>query len=370
MKNPTINVQGRVHSPFEFSLQSGFSLIELMVAMVISLLIMGAVLTLFLDVSRTNDEMAKTNVQIENGRFAMQLIANDVKHGGYWGGYVPHFADMSAVDLDPDYPLGFVTPTPCASLAGWSASDKDNLLRFPVQTYDAVPAGCSTQLASQQPGTDILVVRHADTCNDGDVGCAADTVYFQFSRCVTELETAPYGYVLGTAGFTKTIKDCLTPAAKRRYISNIYYIRSYSVAADDGIPTLMRAEFKNGVMQAAQPLIEGVEGFTVELGIDNETGNVNYAADPTATNRGDGAADGIFIRCTLASPCSVDELINVVVVKLHVLARSLTTTPGYTDNKTYTLGSTSLGPFNDGFKRHAYSTAVSLINISSRRESL
>ncbi len=370
MKKPLLNVQGRVRSPFGLSLQTGFSLIELMVAMVISLLIMGAILTLFLDVSRTNDEMAKTNVQIENGRFAMQLIANDVKHGGYWGGYVPHFADMGAVDLDSDYPSGFVAPAPCANFSGWSALDKDNLLRFPVQTYDALPTGCSTQLASQQPGTDVLVVRHADTCEEGDTGCEADTVYFQYSRCETELETAAYGYVLGTAGFTKTIKDCLTPAAKRRYISNIYYIRSYSVTADDEIPTLMRAEFKNGVMLPAQPLIDGIEGFTVELGIDDEAGNVNYAADPTATNRGDGAADGVFIRCTTADPCSEDELINVVVVKLHVLARSLTTTPGYTDSKTYTLGSTSLGPFNDGFKRHAYSTAVSLINISSRREPL
>lgn len=352
--------------------QLGFSLIELMVAMLIGLLMLVAVLQLFLDITRTNDEMAKTNVQIENGRFAMQLIANDVKHGGYWGGYIPHFADTSAEDLDSDYPADFVIPAPCASLADWSSDDKDNLLRFPIQTYNAVPAGCSTQIANVQPGTDILVVRHADTCEEGDVSCVADTVYFQFSRCVTELEVAPYGYVLSAtvAAFTQTQKDCLTSAAKRRYIANIYYIRSYSVTAGDGIPTLMRAEFQSGVMQPAQPLIEGVEGFTVELGIDDAAGNVNYAADPTASNRGDGAADGAFIRCTTAAPCSVDKLINVVVVKLHVLARSLAATPGYTDSKTYTLGSISLGPFNDGFKRHVYSTAVSLVNISSRREPL
>src|SRR3990167_10249767 len=104
MKNPTINVQGRVHSPFEFSLQSGFSLIELMVAMVISLLIMGAVLTLFLDVTRTNDEMAKTNIQIENGRFAIQLLQSDLSHAGFWDGYVPQFDDLTLTTVAGDAP--------------------------------------------------------------------------------------------------------------------------------------------------------------------------------------------------------------------------------------------------------------------------
>ncbi|MDT4869314.1 hypothetical protein FQZ97_1043380 [compost metagenome] len=65
------------------SSQSGFSLVELMVAVTVSLLMMAAILKLFVDVARTNTEMEKTNAQIENGRFAIQLIAEDLVHGGF-----------------------------------------------------------------------------------------------------------------------------------------------------------------------------------------------------------------------------------------------------------------------------------------------
>jgi type IV pilus assembly protein PilW len=41
---------------------------------------------------------------------------------------------------------------------------------------------------------------------------------------------------------------------------------------------------------------------------------------------------------------------------------------GYTDGKTYSLGTTTLGPFNDNFKRHVFSSTVRLNNISGRRE--
>ena len=49
-----------------------------------------------------------------------------------------------------------------------------------------------------------------------------------------------------------------------------------------------------------------------------------------------------------------------------------TATQGYTDTKTYTLGLTAagapnvVGPFNDSFKRHAYSTVARLNNPASR----
>jgi type IV pilus assembly protein PilW len=59
---------------------------------------------------------------------------------------------------------------------------------------------------------------------------------------------------------------------------------------------------------------------------------------------------------------------NVVAVKLYVLVRSDVVTPGYTDEKTYNLGSTTLGPFKDGFKRHLFTQTIRLVNVSSRRE--
>ncbi|MNR18988.1 hypothetical protein D3C85_1357500 [compost metagenome] len=206
-------------------------------------------------------------------------------------------------------------------------------------------------------------------------------------------------YVLGTGGFTlhprttvpAGLASCADPAStifapKRKFISSIYYIRNYSVTPGDGIPTLMRSQFDlvtgdpEPKHQPAQALIEGVEGFRVELGVDSlsKTGAaVDYTAainweNPanrtTPTNRGNGSPDGDFVRCTTASPCAANTLANVVAVKLFFLVRSIAVTPGYTDTKTYNLGATTLGPFNDGFKRHVFSTTVRLVNISGRRE--
>lgn len=371
-------VRRKTDSHFGQNLQAGFSLIELMVAMVISLLIMGAILTLFLDVTRTNDEMAKTNAQIENGRFAVQLIANDLAHGGFWDGYVPQFDDLASKDVPGDYPAA--VPAPCLDFASWDAAYRNSLLAIPVQVYDAVPAGCEAVIQNKKAGTDVLVVRHADTCLPGAGNCEADTsggatpkVYFQPSLCAN---VSPYTYVLGTSGFTLQKRSCLagSPADKRKYVSNIYFIRNDN--------TLMRAEFGGGggTAWSVQPLIDGVEGLAVELGVD-DISDSNAAVDYTEavawadalnktspTNRGDGTPDGAFVRCTTASACTVAQLANVVAAKLYLLVRSTEETSGYTDTKTYTLGSTNVPAFNDGFKRHVFSTTVRLINVSGRRE--
>lgn len=361
--------------------QSGFSLIELMVAVVISMLMMTAILQLFLDLTRTNDEMAKTNAQIESARFAIQLLANDLVHGGFWDGYVPEFDDLTSSAIPADYPV-LTPPDPCLLFASWDVAYKTSLLGIPVQTYDAAPTGCSSVVTNKKASTDVLVVRHADTCVPGATNCEVNTpgkVYFQPSLCAS---VSPYAYVLGSTGFDLQKRSCLLGdlANKRKYVSNIYYIRDHSEAGD-GIPTLMRAEFggAGGTAWDVQPLIEGVEGFAVELGIDDVSDSgalVNYTEAVTwadsmnktsPTNRGDGVPDA-FVRCTGATGCTVAQLTNVVAAKVYLLVRSPEVTPGYIDSKTYTLGSTALGPFNDGFKRHVYSTTVRLNNVSARRE--
>lgn len=384
--------------------QNGLSLIELMIALLLGLIVMGAVLVLFLNVTRSNAELAKTNSQIENGRFAVQLLQNDLIHAGYWGGHVPQFDDLTATAVPTDAPT--TIPDPCLAYGSWNAAHLSNIIGIPVQVYGGTPpsgTGCVTNFSTnKQANTDLLVVRHAETCLPGVGNCEADTagkLYFQASQC--ELESAT-PYLLNTAGFATLgtglhKRDCVgtgTPAAlpitggtfadKRKFVSNIYYVRDYAVTAGDGIPTLMRSTFdlSGGALayQAGQVMIEGIQGFHVELGIDNlsKTGAaVDYTAavnwqDPTnkitATNRGNGVPDGAYVSCTSGTPCTAAQLTNAAAAKIYVLARANTPTQGYTDSKTYNLGSVALGPFNDGFKRHVFSTNVRLVNVSGRRE--
>ncbi len=130
------------------------------------------------------------------------------------------------------------------------------------------------------------------------------------------------------------------------------------------------------VWSQPQPLIEGIEAFRVEYGIDSLGRNllpINLAATPP--NYGDGSAD-VFVTCPhldtgtppVLTPCTMDELSNVVAVKIHVLARNLEPTTGYIDSKSYQLGATAIAAKNDNFKRHFFSTTVRLVNPSARRE--
>jgi type IV pilus assembly protein PilW len=362
--------------------QGGLTLVELMVAMTISLLILAALVALFTNTSRSNRELARANGMIESGRLAIQVLEADVQHAGYWGTYVAGFDDQTAAGVPVDAPNGVPDPCLAFDLATWTADHVNNLIGVPVQAYDDA-AVCAGIITDRQPGTDVLVVRHAENCVPGvSPNCdpvVAGRLYFQASLCTDDLEA----FKLDTAGFTLSQRDCATPAEQRRFMSTLYYVRDHADAPGDGIPTLMRSEFdlNGGVLthQAAVPLIEGIQGFRVELGVDDlsETGApVDYTAavdwvDPdtrtSAANRGDGVPDDDYLHCTTAVPCVVGDLTNVTAVRLFVLARSRDASQGLVDAKSYTLGDTVLGPFNDSFQRHLFVSTVRLPNVSGRR---
>jgi type IV pilus assembly protein PilW len=371
--------------------QAGFSLVELMVSLAIGLVILAALVALFVNSSRSNRELARANSLIENGRLAIELLESDAVHAGFWGSYMPAFDDQTLADVPTDAPTA--VPDPCLAYSTtWTAAHRLNLLHVPLNVYDS-DATCSGIVQAKQATTDVLVVRHAELCVAGSGGnCEADiagNVYFQSSRCAGETPR----FVLGTAGdstFNRTQRNCSALAEKRKFVSNIYYIRNFAVNAGDGIPTLMRSTFTfDGTTPthvAAVPMVEGIEGFRIELGVDNRskaytgqpTGTpVDYTAavnwlDPTArtipTNRGDGSPDGAFVSCTTATPCTLDQLSNTTAIKVYLLVRSREVSRGFTDTKTYQLGSTTMGPFNDGFKRHVYVSTIRLPNIAGRRQ--
>ena len=323
--------------------QRGFTLVELMVSITLGMLIVAALLALYLNITRTNNEMAKANLQIENGRFAIQLLQSDLVHAGFWG------------EARPPVPTA-VPANPCLAPSAWDAAYKANMLAFPVLGYDSasVPSTCGT-VTGAQDNSDVVVVRHANTCTSGSAGCdgGADTgPHIQVSSC--NMTPPEPGYVIHSSTFPLHKKDCTTiEDIRRKVVSSIYFV------SDN---TLMRSSLVNGTYQAAQPLIEGIEAMRIEYGIDNLGKN---GAAVSVTNPGDGSPD-TYVSC---APCTLDELRNVVSVKIHVLARNLQATLGHTDSKIYQLGNTdAIGPFDDGVKRHVFSTTVRLVNPSSRRE--
>src|SRR4030095_3299727 len=98
------------------------------------------------------------------------------------------------------------------------------------------------------------------------------------------------------------------------------------------------------------PLVEGIENLQLEYGLD--------------TN-GDGFPDdvskdpGTYAGCA-ADPCYIANWANARTCRVSRLPRANGQPPGARDGKTYTLGQVPVGPFNDGFKRHAYTGTVRL----------
>ena len=64
----------------------GFSLVELMVALVITLILLAGIGQIFLSSKKSFVIQDSLGRMQENGRYAMETLAQDVRRAGYWGG--------------------------------------------------------------------------------------------------------------------------------------------------------------------------------------------------------------------------------------------------------------------------------------------
>ncbi|GAC1409607.1 MAG: PilW family protein [Burkholderiaceae bacterium] len=336
--------------------QAGLTLVELMIAMAIGLFLVAGIATLIAQQSLTRAELDKSARQIENGRYALTLLQDDIQHAGFYGQYPGPF------------PAPTTLPDPCDA----TVSAVDAALAFPLQGYDSpsvVPSPLSTCLADANhvPGTDILVVRRleADDTLPTISTLVAGQIYVQTtpSAKITGIGLDPTPSAPSL--YTLKQKDAVTAAEMRRYVERIYFLSPCSIyapgsmtctaAADGGrpIPTLKRLELTVVAGAAAfttASLVEGIQNLQFDYGVDN-------------SGVGDGTPSAF-----VTSP-GLSDWPNVMAVQVNLLARNGESSGGYLDSKTYNMGvSGPVGPFSDAFKRHAYSTNVRVINLGSRRE--
>lgn len=317
----------------------GFSLVELMIAMVISLILSGGMILMFTNANSNYQQLTNTTRQLENGRYAMQVMRDDIRMAGFYGEFtrlmIPNTLP-SACDLD------------LATLnSAWR--------RFPVQGAAAGDgAGVNGCLPDFRTGTNVLVVRRVSsvaTETPLQTNLQNGVIYLQSRRDTAILRDFDSTETANDI-FNLRKRDGVTPADVRRMMVHIYFIRDCNVCTDggDNTPTLWRREL-SGAGFTSIPIAEGIEDMRIQYGID--------------TN-GDGSPN----EYQLAPFANVGNWGNVVSVSVHLLARSTEPTPGHTDNQSYTLGwDITVGPFNDAFKRQVFSTIARVENLSSRRES-
>jgi len=343
----------------------GFSLVEFMVAITVSLIVLAALVSIFASNTRARREVERANQQIENGRYAMQLLADDLQLAGYWGEF-----DMDSADR----PTPGNMPNPCTT-------DADSLrFHMPLHIQGINGGAAPACVPDLRAGTDIVIVRRARACLAGSSpNCVmeAGAPYFQASLCsrsdlpIPELASPNSNawfrldYVI--ARFNRTQRDCATRAALRQYLKHIYFVANND-APGDGIPTLKRAELHANAFTIV-PLVNGIENLQVEYGVDTSVdgGPDTYTANPTTL-----AATGS--NCPAVMADCVQNWRNVVSVKLHVLARGLGRSSNTVDSKVYTMGlnedgsNNVVGPLNDAFPRHLFQSVVRLNNPSNRRK--
>lgn len=341
-------------------LSTGYTLIELMIAITLGLILLAGVATIFVQNNRSFNEIDRANQQVENGRYALQILADDLSNAGYLAEFNPN--------------LITTTPTVKPDVCDFTLTDLVDALPFAIQGYDN-PATVNVPdcLSDVRDGTDILVVRRVSNCAVGDTGCdavIAGAPYFQASTCgsSTELSSSDvtnfYKLDTDTANLTLHKKDCDptngvagTVAPYHQYLTHIYFIANNDKAGD-GIPTLKRAELGSGGFTIV-PMVDGVENMQIEYGIDEDIDGTpkTYTADPDSLN-----------ACTedTSPPCTTYWR-NTVSAKIYLLVRSTTTSTGYSTTKTYNLGlDNTVGPFSDAYKRHVYQSVVRLNNVAGR----
>lgn len=303
--------------------QSGLSLVELLVAMVIGVVLVGGAGYVYVQSRNsfgTNETVSRLQ---ETARYAMSVIEPDVRMAGFWG-----------LMNDADLVIGRATPAEAASglLASHICGNNYAFDLFnTVQGTDAgYPLACAPPGGAVLPNTDALTVRRASAA---DVPAAAGKVQVYSSRTLARLFTGGAGGLPGPVGPG-------SGAQVNDLVVHTYYV-SRNSDNRPGLPSLrLRQLLNNGYDE--QEIVTGVEDMQVQIGVDTAgtSGEATRYIDP-------------------AAPMPLGA--QAVSVRLWILVRSDTPEVGHADGRDYTMGNRVYSP-RDGFRRVLITRTIQLRN--------
>ena len=282
----------------------GFSLVELMVAMVLGFIVIGGAISVYLASKRSLTEVEQVATLSENGRFALQLLGYSARHIGFYGGPNPY-------DIRPEKQVGAVAGD-CTDIA--AAYDTENsffALRAGGPENDATSARVKGCITDAMPYTDVLVIKNAGS-SPLSGGWSSQQTYVIAGIVSFELRDG--------ADMPLDIGESYVAYP---YRLQIYYIR------DGATPTLSRKilawDASAGSMSIqTEDLVQGVENMRFRFGYDsNDDGEVDTLANVT---------DITF----------ADAWNQVTSLQVFLLLVSDVSDPSYTNEKTYQLGDISI----------------------------
>ena len=298
------------------SFQRGFSIIELMVAMVVGLLIVAATSSLFISTKRAYVDSELVSRMQENGRFALNVLADELRLVNFWG-EAPQPEIRQRSDLDP------ITGDCTGQAAGY-------LLDSPIFAVTAASSTVASCVNDAQVNSDVLFVKHvaptpislADIRNDRSYVMANPFFGILFDGADPPPSNAVGGDVPN--GQLWEIRSAL------------YYVRNDGVTP----PALVRRLLRSGAWSPPEEIAAGVENIQFLFGVDDNSDNT--------VDRYVSTADANFDQ--------------VIAARVFLLVRSDTQDGSYLDRRTYQLGSLTINNPGDHFRRMVYETTISLRN--------
>ncbi len=325
--------------------QRGFTLIEMMIAMTLGLLVSAAVVSVYIATSRNYAEDERYARMQENGRYALQVIAEDLTMVDFWG-------KMMSVDT-----IGTAFSPP-GSGCTVSAAVYDGATALLYNNYHASPPEhflpCAAITSGQIPGTDIIVIKRVESTPTAetfvdveDTDDDSDTTEVLTTGAGDLVDGTVYLRTNGTSGeFIDDASSANPPGLGQgdwRYTPRVYFVRDHFETGDD-IPSLCRMALNGTALAAPECLAQGIEDLHFQFGVDTDD-------------------DGIANQ--YVSELNLGDMERVVTARIHVLVRSTDEAPGYTNANSYTLGDADANvasPPNDGYYRRVYTSTVALRN--------
>lgn len=278
--------------------QKGLSMIELIVAMGLSLILMLGVIQIFISNKKTFEINHDLSLMQESGRVALELMTGSIRMADHWVGVEAESVQFGTTTLS-------TAPSGCGVnqvfdteyvLRGYEgASSLNSVSNFPV---NCIPA------SDYEPDTDIIFVKYGDgrtLINDVDVADSdnEDTYYLR------ALEGQSAYVFKGSESATAIAQIPVEDAVfNMEYATELYFIRKCNVKVEneckDEVPTLVRLTITEDRFEQ-EALIEGVEQLQLEYGIDTDADYEidEYQSASDIANTSDAWAEVLSVKVSI-----------------------------------------------------------------------
>jgi type IV pilus assembly protein PilW len=301
-----------------------------MVAMTISLFVIGALLGVVMGASSTS-KSRDSNAELQtNGRYALEVIKNDLQQSGYLGVSSLFFPDVAL----PDIPSPGLPITTVANVCDPTTIGKISQRVWGTNDTSATPNPFANTCIPDYSAGDILVVR----------GLSSTPVTPPFSSSVVYFySTYDRGFAfLGPTPPVMTNPGKVPPSV-HRLLEDVFYVSPFTTSKNESpvVPSLHRVRLDTGPKMQDELVAGGVEQMQLSFG--------EFLANKTTVFK---PADAI----------ASFEWDTVKSVHVWLLMRASRPEAGYVDANTYTMGDFPPLTPNDGYRRLLVDAVFNLRN--------